>query len=542
MRKQIQNIHFPVLFPVVVVGVLLLASCGTEPTPTYTITTTASPAEGGSVAYAPSGSPQDEGTSLTFTATPAEGYLFSQWEGDIAGISNPITVTLKKDLLVQAAFGIQYMSMQIDTVFFHFPEYDRQNNARMSEFDRSVYFVYDGVEHLVGGGVDWWDPNKQEAPLYHFYKPNGRWEFLKLYDVETSEFRNYEYFTDGTGFLTCDHGPEWRVPENGNWPLGHMYVGIMQANNVAWNKVSTVRSFYHDCSYGDLNQDGIGDVIGGHFGNGIQNLDDNPHIYFGKSGYEFEVQMNVMERTENQEACCHDVEIFDIDDDGINELIRIEFNDEYFWFDTYQYNSATGKFDFETIQKVLFGVNQLPELYDFENITDGGQVNTDTRRYTKKRLHDFNNDGKWDFSTHIPSIDHQVLVLSNGDGYEIQTLSKQGNIDRFGANLSIKDFDVFDLENDGDPDVVLRAYYQLNDGSMDLSRVIFINDNGVMKALDTDKLIIYGFNTPKHAIPFVKDNFLHFHGWIDFVNINGEQHTRISTIKTSIPASNWYEE
>jgi hypothetical protein len=484
----------------------------------------------------------DYGTVVYLEASPDEGWAFTNWSGDATGSNSAVAVLVDTARTVTATFEQLAWTQQIDTVFFDFPEYKNQTGAWMGEFDRAIYYVKDGVENLVGGGVDWWDPNRQEGPLFHFYKPNGRWEFLKLYEIETSEFRNYEYFADGTGFLTCDHGPEWRVPDNADWPLGHMFVGIMGANNVEWHQVSEVRNFYHDCSYGDLNQDGIGDVVGGHFGNRIEGLEDNPHVYFGQPGYKYDVQFNILELENQDLACCHDVEIFDIDNDGINELIRIEFNNEFWWYDTYQFNLETSVFEHEETHKVNYQPAQDPPTYDFNDLVKGDFPNSDTKRYTKKRLHDFNNDGNWDFSTHIPEIDYQVVVMSTPDGYDIQTLSKQGNIDASGAGLSIKDFDVFDLENDGDPDVLLRSYYNLNGGVMDLSRVIFINDNGVMKSLETDKLIISGPDTPRHAIPFVKDNLLHFHGHIDEIQIDGVNHTRISTIRTSIPASNWYEE
>lgn len=93
--------------------ILVLASCGTEPTPTYTITTASSPTEGGSVAYAPAGSPQDEGTSLTFTATPSEGYLFVQWQGDINGSSNPATMVLSKNVSVTGVFEKKSYSLNV---------------------------------------------------------------------------------------------------------------------------------------------------------------------------------------------------------------------------------------------------------------------------------------------------------------------------------------------------------------------------------------------------------------------------------------------
>jgi hypothetical protein len=81
-----------------------MISCGTEPTPTYTISTASSPTQAGSVSYSPTGSSQDEGTSITFTATPSEGYLFSQWQGDLSGTTNPASLTLNKNVSVTGVF------------------------------------------------------------------------------------------------------------------------------------------------------------------------------------------------------------------------------------------------------------------------------------------------------------------------------------------------------------------------------------------------------------------------------------------------------
>lgn len=89
-------IYIPFLF--------LLTMCGTESTPTFTIQTSSVPSEGGSVEHTPSATVQDEGTEVSFTAVPNEGYLFTQWQGDLSGTSNPSSITLSKDINVTAAF------------------------------------------------------------------------------------------------------------------------------------------------------------------------------------------------------------------------------------------------------------------------------------------------------------------------------------------------------------------------------------------------------------------------------------------------------
>lgn len=87
-----------------IISLLLLISCGTESTPTYTIKTSSIPSEGGAIEYTPPANVQDEGTEVSFTAIPNEGYLFTQWQGDLSGNSNPSSITLSKDVNVTAAF------------------------------------------------------------------------------------------------------------------------------------------------------------------------------------------------------------------------------------------------------------------------------------------------------------------------------------------------------------------------------------------------------------------------------------------------------
>ncbi|MGC6415258.1 MAG: BspA family leucine-rich repeat surface protein [Bacteroidia bacterium] len=74
----------------------------TEPTQ-YTLTVTA--AEGGSVST--EGGTFDEGTEVTITATPAEGYQFIGWEGSDSD-SNSISISITSDLTLQANFSQAY--------------------------------------------------------------------------------------------------------------------------------------------------------------------------------------------------------------------------------------------------------------------------------------------------------------------------------------------------------------------------------------------------------------------------------------------------
>jgi len=70
----------------------------------YTLTTSASPAEGGSVS--PADSTYDEGSTVTLNAVPAAGYIFEKWSGDVSGNVTPANLTMDGNKNVTAMFII----------------------------------------------------------------------------------------------------------------------------------------------------------------------------------------------------------------------------------------------------------------------------------------------------------------------------------------------------------------------------------------------------------------------------------------------------
>jgi pectate lyase len=70
----------------------------------YILTTNASPTVGGTIARSPSASSYSAGTTVTLTATPAEGYVFSNWSGSVSGTSSTISITMDANKTVTANF------------------------------------------------------------------------------------------------------------------------------------------------------------------------------------------------------------------------------------------------------------------------------------------------------------------------------------------------------------------------------------------------------------------------------------------------------
>jgi uncharacterized protein (TIGR02145 family) len=87
-----------------IIAMLLIAalSCSTENTPTYTLTTTASPAEGGEIT--PNTGTFDEGEAVSLQALPAEGWDFIRWEQDLNATANPMNITMNRDYTVVGVF------------------------------------------------------------------------------------------------------------------------------------------------------------------------------------------------------------------------------------------------------------------------------------------------------------------------------------------------------------------------------------------------------------------------------------------------------
>tara|TARA_R110002050_G_scaffold300810_1_gene473157 strand:+ start:334 stop:1605 length:1272 start_codon:yes stop_codon:yes gene_type:complete len=71
---------------------------------TFTLSSMASPTEGGEVKVSPSGSSFDADESVSLTAEPNSNWVFQQWEGDGSGSTNPLALTMNSDKSVTAVF------------------------------------------------------------------------------------------------------------------------------------------------------------------------------------------------------------------------------------------------------------------------------------------------------------------------------------------------------------------------------------------------------------------------------------------------------
>jgi hypothetical protein len=71
---------------------------------TYLLTVSSIPPEGGTVT--PGSGTYDAGTTFTLTATPADGYSFTEWAGDVSGNLTSTEITIDQDMNVVAIFKL----------------------------------------------------------------------------------------------------------------------------------------------------------------------------------------------------------------------------------------------------------------------------------------------------------------------------------------------------------------------------------------------------------------------------------------------------
>jgi surface protein len=90
------------LFSLLFIFALFILSCTTANNPTYQLTTTVSPTEGGTIG--PSSGVYAQGEMVTLTATPSTGWRFVRWEGDWSSNQNPSSLTMTKDYSVVGIF------------------------------------------------------------------------------------------------------------------------------------------------------------------------------------------------------------------------------------------------------------------------------------------------------------------------------------------------------------------------------------------------------------------------------------------------------
>jgi len=106
---------------------------------TYTLDVDASPYGTGTVTRNPAQTAYDPGARVTVTATPASGYVFSNWSGASNSTSNPVTITINNNETLTAVFRQTANSVIITLKYWETKETDGLLGTDKA-LDPKIYF------------------------------------------------------------------------------------------------------------------------------------------------------------------------------------------------------------------------------------------------------------------------------------------------------------------------------------------------------------------------------------------------------------------
>ncbi|MDD5190013.1 MAG: InlB B-repeat-containing protein [Dehalococcoidales bacterium] len=109
----------------------------------------------GTVSKNPDAASYDYNTVVTLTATPAPGYAFTCWEGDLAGSTNPATITLSGNKMVNAVFTINSYPLTVNI----------NGNGSVTKSPDATAYVYGTVVTLNANAANGFKFDRWEGAL-----------------------------------------------------------------------------------------------------------------------------------------------------------------------------------------------------------------------------------------------------------------------------------------------------------------------------------------------------------------------------------------
>jgi hypothetical protein len=310
---------------------------------------------------------------------------------------------------------------------------------------QTVLYSVNGVEHIVTIPVD----SVPNAPI-HFINKKGNWELESFYpNFKMDGARNYSFIDTLGNFAYANTGSEVPRP----WPLGDLVVVNTINDTLKWTKVDSVKAFYHSVGTGDLNGDGLSDVVGLHMQSNYWG--DNLHPFLQNKNGTYSEGRNII----SSEVGAHRnssgaVLVTDLLGDSKPEIIR----------GSYGFTGANGetRYAFEILSYDK-QTNQYIKVYEpknlgvFTDITNGGQGATSIKTA------DFDHNGYKDLvicsEGNLPGSNTKgasmiQVWLNNGKG---DFIPDQYIINNADDSLNVREFEVADVDNDGWQDIVMHG-------------------------------------------------------------------------------------
>jgi len=347
-------------------------------------------------------------------------------------------------------------------------------------------------------------------PPIHLIKVNNNWQFENIYDDGAMGCaRNYECIDSlNQTWVYADHGFEL---SSGTWPYGNMMLMKSSGNKLTFSTISLNRSFYHSISTGDLNNDGLKDVVGLHMGT-KGNWYDNLHTYVQNMDGSFSENRTILNSNIYGSRGAGAVLIKDLFGDTRPEVIRADYG----FNATYQKQS-------DRYSIMIFSYN--PSTNKYELSKDPGPVgvySNNDRGTTSIRAADFNKDGALDLALATEGNKFNGIEIWMNDGKGNFTPSNQ-KLEYTFDQLQFREFEVFDYDKDGYPDIFLNPWsgkLYKDSNSVNMDNLIWKNTGGTFGALNK------GISVSNISPTFMKAFFIN--NQITYIGIKGNADGSIS--------------
>ena len=472
------------------------------------------------------------GSIVKLTAIPSEGWHFASLLDGVFRNENPYQISINNNKTVTIIFerndGFSFESNlfrvneQIIEINSSYIDDDDLANSLGWSSSQTLFSDIQGNEHLILPSGKYQTLDGQVT--LHLYKETGSnlWKVDKEYtEPSFGDARDYDRFGQNS-FVYADHGQEFS--DGRKWPYGYIWLASeIQKNNIKWTQISNNKSFYHSVASGDLNNDGLQDIAAVHLGT-YSDWGQQIHIWLQNQDGTFSENRNILNHINSeylqQELRPYSIEISDLNKDGYGEIILGSMNTNV-GISIYRFNPSNSKFEeyFKTGKQGIFASSPK------ENISP-----------TTIETKDINNDNILDLI--VVTEGYNSIQIWNG----VSNFSfVPGQIIYEGYNINSREFEIFDIDNDGDLDVTMNPIniwqsrnfqfideYGVN-GTLDISQLIYFNNNGVFSK-KTSKVEV-PFNNV-NGVPRLKGGFVNnVFKFFTFQNLTSKRETGKAEVK-----------